>query len=157
MYLCMHAYVWRSEVNLRCHSSGDVHLVFWDKVSLWPGTCQVGLARLVSYCVPGICLSLQSQGWGYKHTQFFIWVLGFKFRSLCLHGKHFPNRAISQSPTLFNMVHTCNSNNIIYLFTHMSVNIKSAFTWLLCRTSEMGLEGGAGFLALSSMVHLSIS
>lgn len=37
----IHRYVCRSEDNLRCHSSGAVHPVFWDSVSGWPGTGQL--------------------------------------------------------------------------------------------------------------------
>lgn len=39
VYACRGACVClrRTEVNLKCHSSGDRHLDFWDRVSHWPG------------------------------------------------------------------------------------------------------------------------
>lgn len=36
---CVCACVWRSA---ECHSLGTVHIIFWDRTSHWPETCQVG-------------------------------------------------------------------------------------------------------------------
>ena len=38
LHICM--CVWRPENNLKCCSSrGNVYLIFWDRVSQWPRTC----------------------------------------------------------------------------------------------------------------------
>lgn len=51
-YICM----WRSEVSLKCCSSGTVTLLFWDRVLHWPETHQVGKPAWPA--TPGIHLSL---------------------------------------------------------------------------------------------------
>jgi hypothetical protein len=33
--MCVCTYVWREEVNPRCHSSGATLLIFWDRISHW--------------------------------------------------------------------------------------------------------------------------
>lgn len=49
-----------TEARLRCHSSGFIYLVFWDRVSHRPGANQVGrLARS-----PRDCPVPASLGWG---------------------------------------------------------------------------------------------
>lgn len=62
-YVCIHVCVpvditGRLEINLECHSSGAVHIGFWDEV----------LFSLIDQWSPEIFLSPPPQSWGYQHT-----------------------------------------------------------------------------------------
>lgn len=77
-----------SEVSFRCCSSDASHLVFlkqglslaWDlliRLCGWPkGSACLHFASPV---IKSMC----------RHARLFMWVLGIKLGSLCLHGKHF--------------------------------------------------------------------
>lgn len=67
-----------------CHSSGVAHLVFWDRLSPWPGV--YGFSRLAGQRSPNTPLSLH-QDWDYidrpEHPAF-LWMMGTKPGFSCL-------------------------------------------------------------------------
>lgn len=82
---CVNAFMWRPRITLRHHSSDTVHLLFWDSLSYLE---LASLPRLVGHWVPGIPLSLLLSAEAARampsYLDFFMRVLGIKFRSSCL-------------------------------------------------------------------------
>lgn len=80
--------MWKSEVNLGWSSRKPVHLVYWNRLFLYPEI--FNLASLAGQKVPEILLfQLPSAGIISNHSfQLFKWVLGIKFRSLCYYASH---------------------------------------------------------------------
>lgn len=76
--------VWKTEVNLRCCYSGDVHMILETKsASLLPGWGWVADWPWA----PGICLSLPLQPWDYKlmrALQTLHWASSFTLQLYCL-------------------------------------------------------------------------
>lgn len=90
VHVCMHACVWRPEVNFCCCSSESICLKTWDRVfTLGPG---IGHSdRLAGQLAPEILLSPPPLHWDYRvcwQAQIFTVVLGIKLRSLWLHNNY---------------------------------------------------------------------
>lgn len=87
IYLSM--YVWKSQVNFLSVILQELSLQGWFFVF------ETDLSQ-TSHRVPGILPSPHSQNWDYIcTTHVFMWILKTKHRSLCLHSKHLPKKAVS--------------------------------------------------------------
>lgn len=90
---CFHACLCRKEDSLGCCSSRTIHLIFWDKVSSWPGAHWWSQSGWPSSTRESSLLSTSSAGiirmCQYSQLPPAPWVLGIKLTPLCLHSKHF--------------------------------------------------------------------
>lgn len=133
LYLC----VWSSEDTLGSCVSGPIHLVFWNRVSYWPGTHQVGHTGC-----PGSPRDPPSLHLDFKCTPLCLvslctWFPGVEVRSQCLHGKHVTDWAMS---TILDMRIKSNFIKIIITFDCVCVCV-CTFTWVkVCTEARSGCQ-----------------
>lgn len=102
---CMHVYVcantYEGQKLISIVFFNALHLVLWNRLSLWIWKPQIKLDDLASKSQASSCpLKLWDYKWMLPHALlclffFFNDYWGTKLRSLCLHGKHFTNWIIS--------------------------------------------------------------
>lgn len=153
--MCM----WRPKANFRCHSSGAIHLVSWDRVSQWPGTSQFGQVGWPVRLRDPVHPSLPPQCWDYicvflLFLALFTWVLKIKFRFPGLQVKYFTNKDISQPLCyLLNWIlyylkstiiwHTWHDAVNRFKFIHLNVSFGEIGSGCLSEASENSAQGAA--------------
>lgn len=90
---CVHTYMWRPEVNLRCHYSEAVLLAFWHGVCHW-NLGLTALARPAGMRPPEIYLFLPPHCWNCKRAPLHLAFHGGSGDSDLL-GPHFINWAFT--------------------------------------------------------------
>lgn len=114
--VCAQMCIWRPKDNSRHRSSGTICIFVWDRISPWPGTCQVNLASPMSHR----CLFLHSQCWDDKQTPpnldiISTWVPGVRLKSPDLQDKRFIDWA------LFTVL----SDSIICFFNYLEISFNN--------------------------------
>lgn len=121
--------LWKPESNLQCTSSEVTHLGFWDGVFYWPEVqwldyqdWPAGPRDTLFSASLQMCLTPHG---------LFLWVVGPKLRSLCLHGKHLTNYTISQATPHFYLFKCLLLCKIYFYYCNSSLFLRITFMYTM--------------------------